>query len=63
MELNRLHSYFEILGDIPKWVHGKFIRVGPAKFELDDGFAMNHWYCLFIVPVLVLIKKIKKILD
>src|SRR5271155_3272168 len=40
----------EVYGEIPNWLNGTLVRVGPAKFEtkselvdhLFDGFAMLH---------------------
>lgn len=31
-----------IKGEIPKWVNGTLIRVGPGKFDFGD-FTVNHW--------------------
>ncbi|XP_054716397.1 beta,beta-carotene 15,15'-dioxygenase-like [Uloborus diversus] len=33
----------QITGSFPEWVEGQLFRLGPAKWDLDDGFSMNHW--------------------
>ncbi|XP_067003223.2 beta,beta-carotene 15,15'-dioxygenase [Anabrus simplex] len=30
-------------GQIPAWLQGSFIRLGPGIFDFDD-FVMNHWF-------------------
>jgi carotenoid cleavage dioxygenase-like enzyme len=32
----------EVVGRIPEWVQGSFIRSGPGVFELKDDFCLNH---------------------
>lgn len=31
-----------VIGDIPKWLSGNFLRVGPGKFDLGN-FTLNHY--------------------
>ncbi|XP_042873992.1 beta,beta-carotene 15,15'-dioxygenase-like [Penaeus japonicus] len=31
-----------VIGEIPPWLSGTFLRVGPGKFDLGD-FTLNHW--------------------
>ena len=33
----------DIHGEIPKWIKGAFIRVGPGKFKWGDS-VYNHWF-------------------
>ena len=33
----------EIQGEIPKWIKGAFLRVGPGKFKWGDS-VYNHWF-------------------
>jgi len=38
------HLLFTIIeGQIPTWLKGRFLRVGPSKFDFPDNFQMNHW--------------------
>lgn len=30
-------------GTIPEWLNVNMLRLGPAKWDLDDGFSLNHW--------------------
>ncbi|XP_068208769.1 beta,beta-carotene 15,15'-dioxygenase-like [Palaemon carinicauda] len=30
-------------GEIPSWLCGSFVRVGPGKFDLSEDFSVNHW--------------------
>jgi carotenoid cleavage dioxygenase-like enzyme len=30
-------------GQIPKWLRGTFLRLGPGKFDIGD-FVVNHWF-------------------
>lgn len=51
---NHLHKLFynfeefvdpvsaKVTGDIPSWLSGTFLRVGPGKFDYGD-FSVNHW--------------------
>jgi carotenoid cleavage dioxygenase-like enzyme len=31
-----------IKGDVPSWLRGTYLRVGPGKFDFDKDFAVNH---------------------
>ena len=31
-------------GQLPDWLNGSLIRTGPAKWDLDDDFSLNHYY-------------------
>ena len=31
-------------GQVPGWLSGSLYQSGPAKFELGDGFSVNHWF-------------------
>ncbi len=31
-----------LAGTIPEWLSVQMLRVGPAKWDLDD-FVLNHW--------------------
>ena len=31
-------------GQLPGWLSGSLIRTGPAKWDLDDDFSLNHFY-------------------
>ncbi|GFQ66657.1 beta,beta-carotene 9',10'-oxygenase [Trichonephila clavata] len=33
----------EITGSIPDWVEGYLFRAGPAKWDFEDGFTLNHY--------------------
>ncbi|XP_053202686.1 beta,beta-carotene 15,15'-dioxygenase-like [Panonychus citri] len=33
----------QILGSLPEWLQGSLIRLGPGKWDLEDGFTLNHW--------------------
>lgn len=33
---------FAIEGEIPSWLNGSLIRLGPGKWDLKD-FTLNHW--------------------
>ncbi len=33
----------KIIGQVPSWVAGTFLRVGPGKFDFDKGFAVDHF--------------------
>ncbi|GFQ76624.1 beta,beta-carotene 9',10'-oxygenase [Trichonephila clavata] len=33
----------EITGSIPDWVEGHLFRAGPAKWDFEDGFSLNHY--------------------
>ncbi|XP_071440235.1 beta,beta-carotene 15,15'-dioxygenase-like [Hetaerina americana] len=35
-----------VKGEIPIWLKGSFVRLGPGKFELGkaNDFVMNHWF-------------------
>lgn len=33
----------DIEGEIPKWINGAFLRVGPGKFKWGDS-VYNHWF-------------------
>ncbi|CAG7834316.1 unnamed protein product [Allacma fusca] len=33
-----------VTGEIPAWLRGTFIRVGPGKFDFQDNFTVNHWF-------------------
>ncbi|GFS43811.1 beta,beta-carotene 15,15'-dioxygenase, partial [Nephila pilipes] len=33
----------EIAGNIPDWVEGQLFRLGPAKWDFEEGFSFNHW--------------------
>ncbi|GFY52184.1 retinoid isomerohydrolase [Trichonephila inaurata madagascariensis] len=33
----------EITGSIPDWVAGHLFRAGPAKWDFEDGFTLNHY--------------------
>lgn len=37
-----------VLGSIPEWVEGSYLRVGPGVFEIED-FTVNHWFDGFAV--------------
>lgn len=32
-----------LLGSLPEWLQGSLIRLGPGKWDLEDGFTLNHW--------------------
>ncbi|KDR21650.1 beta,beta-carotene 15,15'-dioxygenase-like [Zootermopsis nevadensis] len=32
-----------VTGQIPEWLKGCFLRLGPGKFDIGD-FVMNHWF-------------------
>lgn len=33
-----------VKGNLPEWLRGDLIRVGPGKFDMDDdSFTCNHW--------------------
>lgn len=32
-----------VTGNIPSWLNGSLLRVGPGKWDLKDGFTMNHY--------------------
>lgn len=32
-----------MVGTIPGWLNVDLLRVGPAKWDLDDDFSLNHW--------------------
>ncbi|XP_074596368.1 carotenoid-cleaving dioxygenase, mitochondrial-like [Brevipalpus obovatus] len=32
-----------VTGSIPDWLNGSLIRLGPGKWDLKDGFTLNHW--------------------
>lgn len=32
-----------VKGQIPNWLNGSLLRVGPGKWDLKDGFTMGHW--------------------
>jgi carotenoid cleavage dioxygenase-like enzyme len=32
-----------VCGHIPSWLNGSLLRVGPGKWDLKDGFSMNHY--------------------
>lgn len=34
----------DIKGNIPNWVEGQLFRLGPAKWDFDNGFSLNHWF-------------------
>lgn len=34
---------FPSTGKIPSWLKGQFLRVGPAKFDFQDGYSVNHF--------------------
>lgn len=38
----------QVVGELPNWLSGNFIRLGPGKFEIDD-FQVNHWFDGFSV--------------
>lgn len=38
----------EVIGELPNWLSGSFIRLGPGKFEIED-FQLNHWFDGFAV--------------
>ncbi|GBM54983.1 hypothetical protein AVEN_82531-1 [Araneus ventricosus] len=31
------------IGNIPDWVEGQLFRLGPAKWDFDEDFSLNHW--------------------
>ena len=33
----------KIKGEIPSWLSGTLIRVGPGKWNLDENFSLNHF--------------------
>ncbi|XP_047246821.1 beta-carotene oxygenase 2b isoform X1 [Girardinichthys multiradiatus] len=33
----------DIIGTIPNWIHGNFLRNGPGKFEIGNH-RFNHWF-------------------
>lgn len=33
----------KLLGSIPQWLTGTFLRTGPGLFDLGDNFTLNHW--------------------
>ncbi|KAI1297157.1 Beta,beta-carotene 9',10'-oxygenase [Halotydeus destructor] len=33
----------KVSGSIPTWLTGSLVRVGPGKWDLKDGFVLNHW--------------------
>uniref|UniRef100_A0A1B6IFB6 Uncharacterized protein n=1 Tax=Homalodisca liturata TaxID=320908 RepID=A0A1B6IFB6_9HEMI len=37
-----------VTGNIPEWLEGRYMRVGPGLFDLDD-FTVNHWFDGFAV--------------
>lgn len=34
----------ELTGTIPPWLNGSLLRTGPARWDLRDGGAVNHWF-------------------
>ncbi|KAL7647120.1 UNVERIFIED_CONTAM: hypothetical protein RMT77_002378 [Armadillidium vulgare] len=32
-----------VKGNLPSWLRGDLIRVGPGKFDMGDNFTTNHW--------------------
>jgi beta,beta-carotene 9',10'-dioxygenase len=34
----------EIQGQLPPWLSGSLVRVTPAKFELEGGHRIRHWF-------------------
>ncbi|CAL1294446.1 unnamed protein product [Larinioides sclopetarius] len=30
-------------GNIPDWVEGQLFRLGPAKWDFEEDFSLNHW--------------------
>ncbi|GAB6032212.1 Retinoid isomerohydrolase, variant 3 [Chamberlinius hualienensis] len=43
-----------VKGQIPEWLDGTYVRIGPGKFDLGD-FTVNHWFdgyallCNFVI--------------
>ncbi|CAG0915868.1 unnamed protein product [Notodromas monacha] len=33
-----------VKGNFPTWLRGRFIRIGPGKFDLSEDFSVNHWF-------------------
>ncbi|XP_043231386.1 beta,beta-carotene 9',10'-oxygenase-like [Amphibalanus amphitrite] len=33
-----------VSGEVPSWLSGSLYQSGPAKFQLGDGFSVNHWF-------------------
>jgi len=34
----------KIIGTLPRWFQGTYMRNGPGKFDFKDGFSVNHWF-------------------
>ena len=30
-------------GEIPDWLNGDILRLGPGKWDLSKDFTLNHW--------------------
>ncbi|GIX74099.1 retinal Mueller cells isomerohydrolase [Caerostris extrusa] len=43
VEQNPVPQDADIIGDIPDWVEGQLFRLGPAKWDFDEDFSLNHW--------------------
>lgn len=43
----------KISGEIPVWINGSLLRVGPGKWDLKDGFRLNHYLdgCAIVVRI------------
>lgn len=37
-------SALELTGTLPPWLNGSLLRTGPARWDLADGDAVNHWF-------------------
>lgn len=33
----------KLVGGIPQWLTGTYLRTGPGLFDLGDNFTLNHW--------------------
>lgn len=44
-------QYIIIKGILPYWLKGNLLRIGPGKWDLKNGFTLNHWLdgCAFLV--------------
>uniref|UniRef100_T1IVV6 Uncharacterized protein n=1 Tax=Strigamia maritima TaxID=126957 RepID=T1IVV6_STRMM len=31
-------------GEIPKWLYGVFLRIGPGRYDFGKDFTVNHWF-------------------
>lgn len=43
----------KVKGQVPNWINGSLLRVGPGKWDLKDGFQLNHYLdgCAIVVKI------------